>query len=132
MEPTPRLLLLYDDRLETAGSKHSPDGGRRPMAEHRAPPGRKHRCHPTALRGQRTVADGVDTPVDHAQAPGVTPVIDRPVSQPGREELPPRDDSMLPLDQLGDQPLSALTTFGMYFMPNFMVGGHTGRMAAEV
>lgn len=64
------------------------------------------------------MSNGVYPPVEEMQAPSATPRPDCSPPHPKLHQLPPRDDSMLPLRELGDAriPLArrSRTAFGTY------------------
>ena len=71
--------------------------------------------------------DRVDAPMDDVQPPGFAPVCDRAGAKTAADQLSPRNDPMLALDDPRDPILEPLrTTLGLYFSPNYIGVWHEG------
>ena len=79
------------------------------------------------------MADGVDAAVDHVEASGDQEMVDRANAETHREQLPARDDSVLPRSERGESsdPLPMLVEFAPIIVVKSTSNGHRPRMAAK-
>ena len=73
-----------------------------PVAEERALTTRQNGGHETAERAQSHVAYRIHAAMDRMEPPGSDAVVDRPLAQPQREELPTSDHTMLQTGKFRD------------------------------
>jgi hypothetical protein len=87
------------------------------MAQHRLRSERKNGSNEVTTKRQPRMADRVHTSLHRMQSPGGDAMLDRPRAETESQELPPCDDSVLPLGEIGDDLVEwqQLTT---YFVGN--------------
>jgi hypothetical protein len=96
-------------------------------------PDREHGRHPPALPEEESVAHGVH-PLMHAMQPtALEPVLDGPRPETERQELTPRDDTVLLLGESRDRGVPLLSTwFSPYDGVNDGLTGHCASVAPRV
>jgi hypothetical protein len=62
----------------------------------------EHGAEPTSAQRHNPMANGVDAPMKHVEAPGLDPALNRSRAQARREQLPASDNAVLASCQLCD------------------------------
>lgn len=94
------------DRAAVARTK-LPERERRDMGQDRGRAAGENSSQPQRLRGEATVPDGVDAPMDAVKAASPRAAIDGGAGQPERVALRQRDDPVLPRGQVREAILGA-------------------------
>jgi hypothetical protein len=66
----------------------------------------EHRRQPMSMRREHRVSDCVHTDMDCPQATGVETMLNRMVAETEPDQLPVRDDPILPVSQITDRPIT--------------------------
>lgn len=77
------------------------------MAQHPSTAGGEHRGEKTSLLGQDRVPDCVDAAMHTMQTPAAAATFDRVLAESHLEQLPARNDSVLPFCEIRDLPIRA-------------------------
>lgn len=75
------------------------------MAQHSLLTSSEHRGHPSAFGRDARVTHGEDASVNRLKPAGSDTAVDRGLAEPSKDELKPRDDSVLCGRELRDPPL---------------------------
>src|SRR5258708_36863186 len=78
------------------------------MAQHRTGPARQNGRHPPPAPGQLPGADGRDTTMDGGETASLDAPLDLAGGIPQSYQLPTRNDTLLPIRQLRDPPITWL------------------------
>jgi hypothetical protein len=73
------------------------------MAQHGVVSARQHGCQQPALASELGVPEGVHAALEARQAPGDETVVDRILTEPQGQQLPPRHHTMLLRRKLMDR-----------------------------
>ena len=110
MQDDARMTLGRPPRRDVdsvgGGAEKTPELRSARVAEERALPTGQGRSHPPALLREPPVAYGVHASVQAVHAPANDPALDRARPRADRDELPMRDDPMLPRRNIAHLPVT--------------------------